>query len=83
MITRTIFFSIMLRFNPYWDYTIANICTSEKSVNTYRFGRADLKRDCDEGRIVDGLIQSIWFVIALEKTPSSKILYAPEKNFKK
>ena len=49
---------IILGFNPYWDYKLSNTFTGNKTEHILTFDRNELKCDCMDGGIVNGVRQS-------------------------
>ena len=83
----TLFFNILLGFDPYWDYKPTNaihndspgVYTSDKIVlklNTINKNR--LKCDILDGTIQDGARQPILFSFVLDKPAGYKVFCEPE-----
>ena len=53
------FFSTILGFTPHWDSKHYNKYISEKNVNLSTTNKINLKCECIDGSVVDGLRQSI------------------------
>ena len=72
------FFSTILGFTSGWDYKHYNKYTSQKIVNLGSTNKINLKCDCIDGSVVNGLRQPILYSFVLDKLPGYKVFCEPE-----
>ena len=81
------FFHTLLGYGTYWDYkptnsdhdAIPGVYTSDKLLlNLNTINKIDLKCDCIDGSIQDGVRQSILFSFVLDKPAGIKVFCEPE-----
>ena len=81
------FFHTLLGFTPYWDYkptnsnhnAIPGVYTSDKILlNLNTIDKINLKCDCIDGSIQDGVRQPILFSFVLDKQTGYKVFCEPE-----
>ena len=75
------FFRTLLGFTPYWDYKPTNssgVYTSDKIVKLSTVNIIHLKCDCNDGSVVNGLRQRLFYSFVLDKSPGYKVFYEPE-----
>ena len=72
------FFSTILCFTPGWDYKHYNKNISQKIVNLCNTNKIQLKCDCIDGSIQNGLRQPIRFSFVLDKPAGCKVFSDPE-----
>ena len=81
------FFHTLFGFTPYWDYKPTNaihadapgVYTSDKVIlNLNTINKINLKCDCIDGSIQDGLRQPILFSFVLDKPAGYKVFSEPE-----
>ena len=79
------FFHTLLGFTPYWDYKPTNSNTidlgvyiSDKILNLSMINKINLKCDCIDGSIQDGVRQPILFSFILDKPSGYKVFCEPE-----
>ena len=81
------FFHTLLGFSPYWDYKpnnsnhvlIPGVYPSDKIIlNLNTIDKIQLKCDCNDGSIQDGVSQPILFSFVLDKPSGYKIFSEPE-----
>ena len=86
------FFHILLCFTPYWDYKPTNaihadssgVYTSEKTFNLNTIDKIHLKCDVNDGSVVNGIREPIFFRFFLDKPFGYKVFCEPEKiHYKK
>ena len=78
------FFNTVLGFTPGWDYKHNNKYISQKILNLGSTNKINLKCDCIDGSIQDGVRQPILFSFVLDKKPGYKVFSEPEtKHYKK
>ena len=84
---RQSFFHTLLRFSPYWDYKpnnsnhvlIPGDYPSDKIIlNLNTIDKINLKCDCNDGSIQDGVRQPILFSFVMDKPSGYKIFCEPE-----
>ena len=72
------FFHTLLGHDPYFDYKVPGVYTSNKILNLNTTNKIHLKCDCIDGSIQDGLRQPILFTFVLDKPSGYKIFCEPE-----
>ena len=72
------FFHTLLGHDPYFDYKIPGVYTSDKILNLYTTNKIHLKCDCIDGAIQNGVRQPILFSFVLDKPSGYKIFREPE-----
>ena len=72
------FFHSLLGHDPYFDYKIPGIYTSDKILNLNTTNKIHLKCDFIDGSIQNGLRQPILFTFVLDKPSGYKIFCEPE-----
>ena len=81
------FFHTLLGFTPYWDYKPTNAIHADSSgvytkdkiiLNLNTIDKIQLKCDCIDGSIQDGLRQTILFSFVLNKPSGYKVFCEPE-----
>ena len=72
------FFSTVLGFTPGWDYKHHNKYISQKILNLGSTNKINLKCDCIDGSVVNGLRQPILYSFVLDKKPGFKVFSEPE-----
>ena len=73
-----LFFSSIVGFTPGWDYKHYNKYISQKIVNLSNTNKINLKSDCFDGSIQDGVRQAILFSFVSDKKPGYKVFSEPE-----
>ena len=78
------FFHTLLGHDPYFDYKVPGVYTSDKILNLNTTNKIHLKCDCIDGSIPNGLRQPILYSFVLDKPSGYKIFSEPETiNYKK
>ena len=78
------FFQTLLGHDPYFDYKVPGVYTSDKILNLNTTNKIHLKCDCIDGSIQDRVRQPILFTFVLEKPSGYKIFCEAETiHFKK
>ena len=72
------FFSTIFGFTAGWDYKHYNQYLSQKIVNLSSTIKIDLKCDCTDGSVQDGVRQPILFSFVLDKPSGYKLFCEPE-----
>ena len=72
------FFHTLLGHDPYFDYKIPGVYTSDKILNLNTTNKIHLKCNCIHGSIQDGIRQPILLTFALNKPSGYKIFCQPE-----
>ena len=72
------FFHTLLGRDPYFDYKVPGVYTSDKILNLNTTNKVHLKCDCIDGSIQDGIRQPILFTFVLDKPSGYKIFCEPE-----
>ena len=72
------FFSTILGFTPGWDYKHYDKYISQNIVNLSSTDKSNLKLDCIDGNIQDGVRQPILFSFVLDKPSGYKVFCEPE-----
>ena len=72
------FFNTILGFTPGWDYKHYNKYISQKILNLGSTNKINLKCDCIDGSIQDGVRKPILFSFVLDKKPGYKVFSEPE-----
>ena len=72
------FFHTLLGHDPYFDYKVPGVYTSDKILNLNTTNKIHLKCDCIDGSIQNGLRQPILFTFVLDKPSGYKIFCEPE-----
>ena len=72
------FFYTLLGHDPYFDYKVPGVYTSDKILNLYTTNKIHLKCDCIDGSIQNGLRQPILYSFVLDKPSGYKIFSEPE-----
>ena len=72
------FSKTILGFNPGWDYKHYNKYVSQKILNLGSTNKINLKCDCIDGSIQDGVRQPILFSFVLDKPAGYKVFCEPE-----
>ena len=72
------FFHTLLGHDPYFDYKVPGVYTSNKILNLNTTNKFHLKYDCIDGSFQDGLRQPILFTFVLDKRSGYKIFCEPE-----
>ena len=87
-----LFFHTLLNFEAYWDYEPTNaihadspcVYNSDKILNLSTMDKIQMKCDCADGSVVNGLRRPILFSFVLDKPIGIKIICEPETiHFKK
>ena len=73
-----IFFHTLLGHDPYFDYKVPGVYTSDKILNLNTTNKIHLKCDCIDGSIQDGMRQPILFTFVLDKPSGYKIICEAE-----
>ena len=71
-------FSTLLGFTPGWDYKHYNQYLSQKIVNLNSTNKINLKCDCIDGSVVNGIREPILFSFVLDKPSGYKVFCKPE-----
>ena len=78
------FFHTLLGHDPYFDYKVPGVYTSDKILNLDTTIKIHLKFDFIDGSIQNGLRQPILFTFVLDKPSGYKVFCEPETiNYKK
>ena len=78
------FFNTLLGHDPYFDYKIPGVYSSDKILNINTTNKINLKCDCIDGSIQNGLRQPILYSFVLDKPSGYKIFSETETiQFKK
>ena len=72
------FFHTLLGHDPYFDYKVPGVYTSDKILNLNKTNKIHLKCDCIDGSSQDGIRQPILFTFVLDKPNGYKIFCEPE-----
>ena len=72
------FFQTLLGHDPYFDYKVPGVYTSNKILNLNTTNKIHLKCDCIDGSIQDGIRQPIMYSFVLDKPSGYKIFCEPE-----
>ena len=72
------FFHTLLGHDPYFDYKVPGVYTSDKILNLTTTNKIHLKCDFIDGSIQNGLRQPILFSFVLDKPSGYKIFCEPE-----
>ena len=72
------FFHTLLGHDPYFDYKVPGVYTSNKILNLNKTNKIHLKCDCIHGSIQNGIRQSILYSFVLDKPSGYKIFSEPE-----
>ena len=72
------FFHTLLGHDPYFDYKVPGVYTSDKNLNLNTKNKIHLKCDCIDGSIQDGIRQPILYSFVLDKPSGYKIFSEPE-----
>ena len=72
------FFHTLLGHDPYFDYKVPGVYTSDKILNINATNKIHLKYDCIDGSIQNGVRQPILFTFVLDKPSGYKIFSEPE-----
>ena len=72
------FFHTLLGHDPYFDYKVPGVYTSNKILNLNTTNKIHLKCDCIHGSIQDGIRQPILYSFVLDKPSGYKIFSEPE-----
>ena len=72
------FFHTLLGHDPYFDYKVPSVYTSDKILNLNTTNKYLLKCDCIDGSIQNGLRQPILYSFVLDKPSGYKIFSEPE-----
>ena len=72
------FFHTLLGHDPYFDYKVPGVYTSDKIFNLNTTNKIHLKCDCFDGSIQNGVRQPILFTFVLDKPSGYKIICEPE-----
>ena len=72
------FSNTVLGFTPGWDYKHYNKYISQKILNLGSTNKINLKCDCIDGSIQDGVRKPILFSFVLDKKPGYKVFSKPE-----
>ena len=72
------FFLTSLGHDPYFDYKVPAVYTSDKILNLNTTNKIHLKYDCFDGSIQNGLRQPILYSFVLDKPSGYKIFCEPE-----
>ena len=75
---KNLFFHSLLGHDPYFDYKVPGVYTSNKFLNLNTTNKIHLKCDCVDGSIQDGIRQPILFTFVLDKPSGYKIFCEPE-----
>ena len=71
------FFHTLLGHDPYFEYKVPGVYTSDKILNLNTTNKIPLKCDCIDGSIQDGVRQPILFTFVLDKPSGYKIFCEP------
>ena len=72
------FFHTLLGLDPYFDYKVPGVYTSNKILNLNTSNKIHLKCDCIDGSIQDGIKQPILYSFVIDKPSGYKIFCEPE-----
>ena len=72
------FFHTLLGHDPYFDYKVPGVYTSDKILNLNTTNKIHLKCDCIDGSIQNGVRQPILFTFVSDKPSGYKIFSEPE-----
>ena len=72
------FFHTLLGHDPYFDYKVPGVYTSDEILNINTTNKIHLKCDCIDGSIQNGVRQPILYSFVLVKKPGYKIFSEPE-----
>ena len=72
------FFHTLLGHDPYFDYKVPGVYTSDKFLNLNTTNKIHLKCGCIDGSIQNGVRQPILFTFVLNKPSGFKIFCEPE-----
>ena len=72
------FFHTLLGHDPYFDYKVPGVYTSDKILNLNTTNKIHLKCDCIDGSIQDEIRQPILYSFVLDKPSGYKIFSEPE-----
>ena len=72
------FFHTLLGHDPYFDYKVPGVYTSDKILNLNTTNKIHLKCDCIDGSIQDGISQPKLYSFVLDKPSGYKIFCEPE-----
>ena len=72
------FFHTLLGHDPYFDYKVPGVYTSDKFLNLNTTNKIHFKCDCFDGSIQNGLRQPILYSFVLDKPSGYKIFCEPE-----
>ena len=73
------FFNTILGFTTNWVYKkYANVYYSEKNRNLSTIDKIDLKCDCINGSVINGVRRPILFSFVLDKPAGYKVFCEPE-----
>ena len=72
------FFHTLLGHDPYFDYKVPGVYSSNKFLNLNTTNKIHLKCDCIDGSVQNGLRQPILYSFVLEKPSGFKIFCEPE-----
>ena len=72
------FFHTLLGLDPYFDYKVPGVYTSDKILNLNTTNKIHLKCDCIDGSIQDVVRQPILYSFVLDKPSGYKIFCEPE-----
>ena len=72
------FFHTLLGHDPYFDYKIPGVYTSDKILNLNTTNKIHLKCYSSHGSIQDGIRQPILYSFVLDKKPGYQIFSEPE-----
>ena len=72
------FFHTLLGHDPYFDYKVPGVYTSDKILNLNTTNKIHLKCDCIDGSIQNGVRQPILFTFVLDKPSGCKKFSEPE-----
>ena len=72
------FFHTLLGHDPYFDYKVPGVHSSDKILNLNTTKKIHLKSDFIDGSIQNGLGQPILFTFVLDKPSGYKVFSEPE-----
>ena len=72
------FFHTLLDHDPYFDYKVPDVYSSDKNLNLNTTNKIHLKCDCIDGSIQNGVGEPILYSFVLDKPSGYKIFSEPE-----
>ena len=74
---KILFFHTLLGHDPYFDYKVPGVYTSDKILNSNTTKKILLKCDCIDGSFQNGIRQPILFSFVLDKPSGYKVFCEP------